>query len=82
MDFEILVTTNLRLKYENIVFCQTSFMKFKSTGKLIIELDKFKDRLGIQDEYNRFFDLKKRVLDVAVKELQEKSNLKISWEKN
>lgn len=54
-------------------------MQFKSTGKFIIELDRFKERLGIEKEYKRFFDLKKRVIDVAVKELIEKSSLVITW---
>lgn len=53
--------------------------QFKSTGRFIIELDRFKDRLGLKDEYKRFYDLKKRVIDVAVKELREKSNLVVSW---
>lgn len=54
-------------------------MQFKSTGKFIIDLNKFKERLGIENEYKRFFDLKKRVIDVAVNELKEKSNLMVNW---
>lgn len=54
-------------------------MQFKSTGKFIIDLNKFKERLGIEKEYKRFFDLKKRVIDVAVNELKEKSNLMVNW---
>jgi plasmid replication initiation protein len=53
--------------------------QFKSTGRFIIELDRFKDRLGLKDEYKRFYDLKRWVIDVAVKELGEKSNLVVSW---
>jgi len=53
--------------------------QFKSTGWLLMTLDEFKDRLEIKNEYARFYDLKKRVLDVAVEELQEKANLNISW---
>src|SRR5690606_36976412 len=41
--------------------------QFKSTGKFIIDLDKLKERLGLENEYKRFFDFKKRVVDVAVK---------------
>lgn len=54
-------------------------IQFKSTGKFIIELNRFKERLGIENEYKRFYDLKKRVIDVAVKELREKSNLMVDW---
>lgn len=53
--------------------------QFKATGKFIIELDRFKDRLDLKNEYKRFFDLKKRVIDPAVTELREKSNLDIDW---
>jgi plasmid replication initiation protein len=53
--------------------------QFKATGKLIIELGRFKDRLDLKNEYTRFFDLKKRVIEPAVKELREKSNLEIDW---
>lgn len=53
--------------------------QFKSTGKFIINLDKFKERLGIENEYNRFYNLKKRVIEPALKELKEKSGLTIEW---
>jgi len=53
--------------------------QFKATGKFIIELDRFKDRLDLKNEYKRFFDLKKRVIEPAVNELREKSNLVIDW---
>jgi plasmid replication initiation protein len=53
--------------------------QFKATGKFIIELDRFKDRLDLKNEYKRFFDLKKRVIDPAVSELTEKSNMFIEW---
>ena len=54
-------------------------MQFKATGKLVIELERFKERLEITNEYKRFFDLKRRVIEPATKELKEKSNLKINW---
>lgn len=53
--------------------------QFKSTGKFIIDLDRFKERLGIENEYNRFYNLKKRVIEPALKELKEKSNLDVTW---
>jgi plasmid replication initiation protein len=54
-------------------------MQFKATGTFLIDLDRFKDRLELKNEYKRFFDLKKRVIEPAVKELREKSNLVIDW---
>jgi plasmid replication initiation protein len=54
-------------------------MQFKSTGKFIIDLDRFKERLGIENEYKRFYNFKMRVIEPALKELREKSNLIIEW---
>ncbi len=53
--------------------------QFKSTGKFVIDVEEFKKRLDIQNEYQRFYNLKMRVIEPAVKELQSKSNLNISW---
>jgi len=52
----------------------------KDTGKLIIRLDDFKDRLELGDKYTRFYDIKRRVIDPAIKELAAKSNLEIKLE--
>lgn len=54
-------------------------IQFKSTGKLLIGLDRFRDRLDIKDEYKRFCDLKRRVIVPSVNELVEKSGLAINW---
>ena len=84
--------TNLSKQFTNLKLSQVANLKsiyairllefvtqFKATGKLIIELDRFKDRLGIKNEYKRFTNLRMRVIEPAVKELQEKSNLAIKW---
>ena len=54
-------------------------MQFKATGRFIIELGKFRERLGLTTQYERFFDLKRIVIDRSVNELNKKSNLVISW---
>ena len=54
-------------------------IQFKSTGKLLIGLGVFRDRLEIKNEYKRFCDLKRRVISPAVKELEEKSGFMINW---
>lgn len=54
-------------------------MQFKNTGKLIIEIEKFKERLDIKNEYERFGNFKTWVVKIAVKELQEKSNMNINY---
>jgi plasmid replication initiation protein len=54
-------------------------MQFKATGRFIIDLDRFRERLGLTTEYKRFFDLKRVVIDRSLKELSKKSNLVINW---
>jgi plasmid replication initiation protein len=54
-------------------------IQYRSTGKLIIGLSDLKQRLELDGQYARFSNIKMRVLDPAVKELQEKSNLIIDW---
>lgn len=84
--------TNLREQFTSLKLSQISELKsvysirllefltqFKATGKFIIELDRFKERLDIKNEYKRFYNLKMRVIEPAVKELREKSNLVINW---
>jgi plasmid replication initiation protein len=46
----------------------------------LFELDKFREQLGIEDhEYKRMGNFKLRVLDLAVKEINEKSDIKVSY---
>lgn len=84
--------TNLREQFTSLKLSQISELKsvysirllefltqFKATGKFIIDLDRFKERLDIKNEYKRFYNLKMRVIEPAVKELREKSNLVIDW---
>lgn len=55
------------------------FIRFKSTGKFFIGLDKFKSLLEIQNQYKRFYDLKRWVIEPAIKELTTKNNFEITW---
>lgn len=52
---------------------------WKSTHKTpIFELQEFRNRLGVEEhEYTRMTDFKRRVLDVAVKQINELSNIQI-----
>lgn len=56
--------------------------QWRSTGKLVITLEDFRGRLGLEGEYVRFKHLKYRVIEAAIEELSEKSGLRISWEVN
>ena len=55
-------------------------MQFKTTGVVVMALDEFKLLLELEDKYNRFANLKARVIEPAVSELTSKANLEISWE--
>ena len=47
----------------------------------MFELEKFRDQLGVDiEEYKAMCDFKKRVLQVAITEINEKSDIKISYE--
>ncbi|MCG7980752.1 MAG: replication initiation protein [Candidatus Thiodiazotropha endolucinida] len=56
------------------------FCQWRSTGKLVVSLEAFRGRLGLEDKYSKFYSLKDDVIDAAVKELCEKSGLRITWE--
>lgn len=45
----------------------------------IMELDNFKEFLGIQNKYHKMYDFKKRVLDVAINEINDKTDIFISY---
>ena len=47
----------------------------------MFKLEKFRDQLGVEaNEYKAMCDFKKRVLQVAIDEINEKSDIKISYE--
>jgi len=54
-------------------------MQWKMTGKREIEIDWLKKQFELDDSYDRMFDLKKRVIDPAVKDINTHSNYQVSW---
>lgn len=49
----------------------------------VFELEEFRENLGVkEDEYRRMTDFKRRVLDVAVNQINEFSNLKVKYEQH
>lgn len=54
-------------------------MQFQNTTFLLIDLDKFKERLDISEKYLVFKDLRRWVIEPAVNELNKKSHLNISF---
>lgn len=55
--------------------------QWRQAKKVGFDLDVFRGQLGVEDtEYKAMSDFKKRVLDLAVNEINEKSDLKVSYE--
>lgn len=69
---------NLKSTYSIRLF--EMLAQFRKTGWLQISVDDFRERLMLTDTYKRFDNLRARVIQPAVNELQQKSNLTISWE--
>ncbi len=59
-------------------------VQWKSAGKTpMIELETIRGQIGIlPEEYNRMCDFKRRVLDLAVNEINEKTDLSITYTQN
>jgi len=55
-------------------------MQFKTTGMVVMAIDEFKLLLDLEHKYDRFSNLKTRVIDPAVRELTSKAGLEIEWE--
>lgn len=55
-------------------------MQYKSTGVLLVDLAELRERLQLEDKYPRFSNFKQRVIVPAVKELNQKTNISVSWE--
>ena len=47
----------------------------------VLEIDIFREQLGVErTEYSRIYDFKKNALELAVKEINEKSDIQVSYE--
>jgi plasmid replication initiation protein len=55
-------------------------VQFSETGLFVISVADFKQRLGLDEKYDRFSNLKARVIDPAVKDLVTKTSLDIVWQ--
>jgi plasmid replication initiation protein len=55
-------------------------MQWKSTGKREVEIDWLKKQFELEDKYTSIKDLKKYVIDPAIKDINTHSNYQVSWE--
>ncbi len=54
-------------------------MQYLSLGKREFELSELKEILSIADEYKVLADFKKRVLNTAVQQINEHSDIRVSY---
>jgi plasmid replication initiation protein len=54
-------------------------VQFKNTGVRTFEIERLRDMLGLIDEYKLLGDFKKWVIDVAVEQINEYTDLKVSY---
>lgn len=75
-EYRLGQVANLRSTYAVRLFewC----IQFVDNGWLVVSVDDLVQRLGVA--YSRYTDIRRKVIDPAVSELQAKSNLDIKWE--
>lgn len=56
------------------------FKRWEQKGGRYIKLTDLRRWFELQDKYKKYNDIKKRVIEPAIRELEEKANLNISWE--
>ena len=77
--YDINQVANLKNKYALRLY--ESLIQFKSVGKLNISLIELRERLGIEsDSYSQMAMFKVRVLDLAVKQINEHTDITVSYE--
>lgn len=55
-------------------------MQFIKTGERYITLERLRDLLELKDQYPRFFDLKKRIIEPSMIEINMRTNLRVEWD--
>lgn len=55
-------------------------MQWRTTGKREIEINWLKEQLELDENYNRVDNLKRRVIEPAVKDINTHSNFTVAWE--
>ena len=53
------------------------FAQWRDKGQVVIEIDEIRERLALGSKYSNVYELRRRVIDLAVKEISEKSDLQV-----
>jgi plasmid replication initiation protein len=54
-------------------------MRYKDSGWRILEINELKKMLGIPEKYPKFADFKRYMVEPAIKQLNAKTNMKVSF---
>ncbi|QIC80599.1 replication initiation protein RepM [Acinetobacter indicus] len=75
-------TANLKSVYSSRLY--ELLIQWRSTGKTpIINLEDFRAQLGVEeDQYKLMSDFKKRVLDLAINDINEKTDIKATYQQH
>jgi plasmid replication initiation protein len=68
-----------RFKSVHAIRLYEMLMQFEKTNLVLVDLLKFKERLGLENKYSVFKDLRKWVIEPALKEINEKTNLIVTF---
>lgn len=55
-------------------------MQWRTTGKREVDIEWLKEQFQLDEGYSRMFDLKKRVIEPAIKDINTHSNFTVKWE--
>lgn len=55
-------------------------VQFLKTGERYITLERLRELLELKDQYPRFYDLKKYVINPSIVDINEKTNLTVEWD--
>lgn len=55
-------------------------MQWRTIGKREVSIEWLKEQFELDESYNRMYDLKKRVIEPAVKDINAHSNFSVAWE--
>lgn len=55
-------------------------MQWRTTGKREVEINWLKEQFELEESYSRMYDLKKYVIEPAIKDINAHSNFSVSWE--
>ncbi len=69
-----------RFKSGHAIRLYELLQQFKKTGIREISVQKFKQSYDIEAQYPKFAELRRRVIDPAVKEINQKSNIEVTWD--